>query len=91
MLQCHLSQDDFRIAVYKERRLELAVEGHRWFDLVRTGRLIEQMKKHSTIEAGLAESNKIQIGQNVQDYMVLMPIPQRETDLNDQLVQNPGY
>lgn len=34
-----LSQVQFREAVYKERRLELSFEGHRWFDLVRTGRL----------------------------------------------------
>jgi len=87
----NLSQDDFRTAVYKERRLELALEGHRWFDLVRTGRFIDQMKQHSTIEAGLAESNKTQIGQNIKDYMILMPIPQRERDLNDKLTQNPGY
>jgi tetratricopeptide (TPR) repeat protein len=86
-----LAQDDFRTVVYKERRLELALEGHRWFDLVRTGRFIDQMKQHSTIEAGLAESNKTQIGQNIKDYMVLMPIPQREIDLNKLIVQNPGY
>lgn len=29
----------FRTALYKERRLELAYEGHEWFDLVRTNRL----------------------------------------------------
>lgn len=87
----NLSQNDFRTAVSQERRLELALEGHRWFDLVRTGRFIDQMKKHATIEAGLAESTKTQIGQNVKDYMVLMPIPQREIDLNGQLTQNPGY
>lgn len=32
------SQVEFRLAVEKERRSELAFEGHRWFDLVRTGR-----------------------------------------------------
>jgi starch-binding outer membrane protein, SusD/RagB family len=33
------SQANFRNAVYKERRLELALEGDRWFDIVRTGQL----------------------------------------------------
>jgi hypothetical protein len=42
-LQAGLSQSAFREVVYKERRLELACEGHRWFDLVRTGRLISTM------------------------------------------------
>jgi hypothetical protein len=38
-----LNQTQFREAVYKERRLELAFEGHRWFDLVRTERLESTM------------------------------------------------
>ncbi len=86
-----LSQEDFRTAVWLERRLELAMEGHRWFDLVRTGRFIERMKEHAAFEASVAESNKTEIAQNVKDYMVLMPIPQREIDLNEALVQNPGW
>ncbi len=32
------SQAAFRLAIEQERRLELAFEGHRWFDLIRTGR-----------------------------------------------------
>jgi tetratricopeptide (TPR) repeat protein len=86
-----LSQADFRTAVWQERRLELAMEGHRWFDLVRTGRLVQRMKDHAAYEASVAESNKVQIAQNVKDHMVLMPIPQRELDLNPNLVQNPGW
>jgi tetratricopeptide (TPR) repeat protein len=38
-----LTKDQTREAVYKERRLELAMEGHRWFDLVRTGRALTVM------------------------------------------------
>ena len=86
-----LSKEAFREAVWQERRLELAFEGHRWFDLVRTGRLVQRMKDHAALEASLAEANKIEIGQRVQDHMVLMPIPQREIDLNPLLTQNTGY
>lgn len=35
------SQDDVRLAIENERFLELAFEGQRWFDLVRTGRAQE--------------------------------------------------
>ncbi len=86
-----LSQEAFRNAVWHERRLELAFEGHRWFDLTRTGRFVEQMKEHAAIEASLAEGNKTEIAENIKDYMVLMPIPQREIDLNPLLTQNPGW
>ncbi|GAB2769175.1 RagB/SusD family nutrient uptake outer membrane protein [Rhabdobacter roseus] len=35
------SQADLRTAIYRERRVELAFENKRWFDLVRTGRVQE--------------------------------------------------
>lgn len=38
-----LSKDDTREKVYLERRLELYLEGQRWFDLVRTGRALAVM------------------------------------------------
>lgn len=37
------SQADVRQAIYDERRVELALEGHRWFDLVRTGTVDAEM------------------------------------------------
>jgi starch-binding outer membrane protein, SusD/RagB family len=64
-------------AIYEERRWELCFEGHRWFDLVRTGRLLEVMKA-----AGNA---------NIRDFHTLYPIPQRDRDINPALEQNPGY
>jgi hypothetical protein len=87
----NLSSEAFRTAVWLERRLELAMEGHRWFDLVRTGKFIETMKEHAAYESSVAESNKTEIAQNIQNHMVLYPIPQREIDLNPELQQNPGY
>jgi len=36
-----LSKDAFRAAVLQERYLEFPIEGHRWFDLVRTGTFIK--------------------------------------------------
>ncbi|MGM9508845.1 RagB/SusD family nutrient uptake outer membrane protein [Larkinella sp. GY13] len=35
-----LAQTETRDKIYTERRLELYLEGHRWFDLVRTGRAL---------------------------------------------------
>jgi hypothetical protein len=35
------SGGDLRDAIYRERRVELAFENKRWFDLVRTGRAVE--------------------------------------------------
>lgn len=76
-----LTKAQFKDAVLNERRLELVLEGHRWFDLVRTGRLIEAVKAETTF------------GRNplIQPHHVLLPIPQREIGANPALVQNQGY
>ncbi|MVM36722.1 RagB/SusD family nutrient uptake outer membrane protein [Spirosoma sp. HMF3257] len=71
-----LSQADFRLAMEQERRVELAFEGHRWFDLVRTGRFIPVMTTK---------------GYKVKDFNQLYLIPQREIDLNKAITQNTGY
>lgn len=86
-----MSKDEFRATILKERRLEFPHEGHRWFDLVRTGTFIERMKEHSAYEASVAEANKTDIAKNMKDHMILMPIPQSEIDLNPNLEQNPGW
>jgi len=62
--------------VFAERRLEFAFEGHRWFDLLRTGKVKETMLLH---------------GKGMQDYHVLFPIPSSELSINPNLTQNPGY
>jgi hypothetical protein len=49
-----LTKDEARDKVLLERRFELYMEGHRWFDLVRTGRALSTcgslgMKEHMTL------------------------------------------
>ena len=62
--------------IYTERRLELACEGHRFFDLIRTGQ---------------AESVLSSKGFSASTHTYL-PIPQQEIDASqDVLTQNPGY
>ena len=70
------NQADMRLAIEKERRLELAFEGIRWFDLKRTGRAIDVMTT---------------VGYHVTQNKLVFPIPQAELDKNTKLVQNPGY
>jgi hypothetical protein len=77
-----LSKDAFALALEKERRVEFLLEGHRWFDLVRTGRVQTVMNKYFT-DIGLKFS--------VENHELIMPIPQKERDINPQLEQNPNY
>ncbi|HEY4286911.1 MAG TPA: RagB/SusD family nutrient uptake outer membrane protein [Puia sp.] len=76
--------DDMALAIEKERRLELAFEGHRWFDLLRTGRALAVMNAQK-------DGNGNSLNYNVQPYQLLFPIPQTQLDLNPLLTQNPGY
>ncbi|PRY04655.1 putative outer membrane starch-binding protein [Pontibacter ummariensis] len=57
--------------IYKERRLELATEGHRWYDLVRTGRAATVLAskgfkagKHEILPIPQAELNNTKLVQN---------------------------
>ena len=75
-----LSKDEMRETIIHERRVELAFEGKRWFDIIR-------------IDGGqyalrfLASIGKV----NVDQHNLLLPIPQVEMDANPLMTQNPGY
>ena len=72
------SQAELRDLIYHERRVELALEQQRWFDLVRTGRAADEL---------LPLRPNFTPGTNE-----LFPIPQSEIDLSQgALTQNPGY
>ena len=81
-------------AIYFERRLELAMEGHRFFDLVRWGIADQVLNPYSAREGVLLNykaGKTFTKGKN--EYY---PIPLTELDLinsdkKNKLVQNPGY
>jgi hypothetical protein len=67
--------------ILDERARELVGEGHRWFDLVRTNKLVERVKAHNT-----------DASPNIQAHHVLRPIPLDQIDRTEGgYGQNPGY
>jgi hypothetical protein len=71
------SQDEFRLAMEQERRVEFAFEGHRWYDLVRTGRAIAVLGPKIT--GGIVPAQ------------LVLPVPLSEIDVNPgKIDQNQG-
>ena len=70
----------------RERRLELACEGERWFDLVRLNLVEEAMEAAQRTDPG-----RLPLVYPYTENSYLLPIPQDVLDTNDKVVQNPGY
>lgn len=69
--------------ILDERARELAGEQLRWFDLKRTGKLLERTREYNP-----------EAGANIQDHHVLRPIPQAQIDAvenAEEFIQNEGY
>lgn len=69
-------------AIWQERRVELAMEQHRWFDLIRQDQV--------NPAAGRAAALMAAAGKTFQPHFVLYPIPFAEV-FTAGLAQNPGY
>jgi hypothetical protein len=67
-------------AIWQERRAELAMEQHRWFDLLR----------QDAVVPGRAAAAMTAVGKTFQAHFVLYPIPASEVRIAG-LQQNPGY
>jgi hypothetical protein len=78
-----LSQEDMRTRIRHERRVELALEGIRWSDILRW------KTAESYIPTIVDPGGVRRVFDPNKHY--LLPFPQSEIDVNDQLVQNPGY
>ena len=72
-----VSNSELLDEILLQRRIELAFEGHRFFDMKRLGLPISRPN-------GLAEIPYA-------DYRVVAPIGATEMDVNKKLVNNPGY
>ncbi|MCD7937111.1 MAG: RagB/SusD family nutrient uptake outer membrane protein [Tannerellaceae bacterium] len=66
-------KNEFFLVVEHERRVELAFECHRWFDLIRTGRAVEVMTSK---------------GFKLNPTNLVCPVPQKQIDVNPALTQN---
>ena len=72
-----LTKDDAREKIYQERRFELTLEGHRWFDLIRTGRALATLQK---------------LGMKPHMVVFPLPLAQVQIVNNAAVLpQNPGY
>ncbi len=95
-----LSQSEMRLEIYDERRVELAFEEKRWYDLIR-------LKLAETKLNGTLHAMKITLENDKWTYQTipapggtrvfhanrnyLLPIPQSAVDRNSRLSQNPNY
>ncbi len=94
-----LTTEQFMDSLFVERKKELCLEGHEFFDSKRFGKLI------SDVEASIAFNREL-IANNPDTSLValprganiavtaedlLWPIPINSLERNDQLTQNPGY
>ncbi len=76
------NQDYARRAVRMERRIELAMEGLRWFDLVRWGNVVDTMNKYYASEVKVHSYYQ---GANLSESEIYFPIPVNQVDNADGL------
>ena len=81
--------------IWLERRLELAMEGHRYYDLVRQHRLVQVIKDfytyNNTTSTDPYDKGNPK-GADVAEKHNLFPIPQQDIDLSKGVLkQNPGF
>lgn len=82
------TKEDALKAIRFERRLELALEGHRFFDLVRWGIAKEEMEAYSAFEGSFIE---IYGGLSFSEKNHIFPIPEDQIDRSGGNLQQNDY
>mgnify|MGYP000023873185 CR=1 FL=1 len=75
--------------IAKERQVEFCFENQRWYDLKRTGKALEVLRKHGSREKAMKSflsSNSFEMT----EFKLLAPIPAEQILIN-KIEQNPGY
>ena len=85
------SKQALRNEIERQRRLEFAFEGERWWDLVRYARhtLADPSATHTITALDIIAARRSGGARDVN--FLLFPLPQAEINTNPQLKQNPGY
>jgi hypothetical protein len=94
-----ITQETFRTAIRHERRVELAFENDRWFDLKRAytnAQMTTLLNAHGQAEKASPTVDRGGVPFTGNDYKfdgyeALYPIPDRQLFLDKNLTQNPGY
>ncbi len=76
-------------AILLERRLELAFEGHRFFDIKRLGNPIVRADFGDIADGSGTPPERLTMPAG--DHRFQLPIPQAEINANSNMEQNPGY
>lgn len=84
------SMTQFRAALREERRMELAFENQRFFDLKRWGIATQTINDFLLIKESAFYSQYGYV-KAIQDWQTLLPIPLSVTNINPDVAQNVGY
>ena len=83
------NQMNARLALRMERKLELGMEGHRWFDLNRWGITVDELNRALSYEKTMPWGNSMYGKAVVGMEDITYPVPQHQIDLSKgRLLQN---
>jgi len=93
-----VSGGDLLKKIQHERKVELAFEEHRWYDVRRwkIGKETQSGQFHGMVIIRKADGSKVYTLKDLQkrtfeDHHNLVPLPSKEINKNSKLIQNPGY